>query len=52
MKAKVKDDLKLLVSSSPESVTQRLRWSTRGWTFKEHILSRRCVVFAGGRIYL
>jgi len=52
MKAKVKDDLELLVSSSPESVIQRSRWSTRGWTFQERILSRRCVVFAGGRIYL
>lgn len=33
IKAKVKDDLELLVSSSPENVIQRSRWSTRGWTF-------------------
>lgn len=52
MTTKIKDDLELLVSSSPETVIQRSRWSTRGWTFQERILSRRCVVFAGGRIYL
>lgn len=48
----IKEDLRLLVSSSPESIIQTSDWGKRGWTFQERILSRRCLIFAGGRIYL
>ncbi|KAF8853181.1 HET-domain-containing protein [Acephala macrosclerotiorum] len=51
-KEEVKKDLELFVSRSPESVIESSVWSKRGWTFQERILSRRCLVFAEGRIYL
>lgn len=35
----------------PEVVIQDSVWNTRGWTFQERILSRKCVVFAEGKVY-
>src|SRR5262249_40453233 len=32
-------------------VIQESEWSRRGWTFQERLLSRRCVIFAEGRVY-
>lgn len=43
--------LKLQVTRPPEMVIQDSEWDTRGWTFQERILSRRCVIFAEQRIY-
>jgi hypothetical protein len=47
----IRKDLNLIVSRSPESIIQTSDWCTRGWTFQERILFRRCLVFAGNRIY-
>jgi hypothetical protein len=44
-------DLKLVVSRSPQYIIPASDWNKRGWTFQEHLLSRRCLVFAGNRIY-
>lgn len=30
---------------------ERSKWSTRGWTFQEGLLSRRCLVFTSDQIY-
>ncbi|RDL33824.1 uncharacterized protein BP5553_08192 [Venustampulla echinocandica] len=30
---------------------QRCKWSTRGWTFQEGLLSRRCLIFTADQIY-
>jgi hypothetical protein len=43
--------LPLLVSKSSESIIDASEWSHRAWTFQERILSSRCVVFAGKRVY-
>lgn len=43
--------LKLVVSRSSEIVLPSSEWNKRGWTFQEHLLSRRCLIFAGNRIY-
>ena len=43
--------LRLLVSRPPEMVIQNSNWNTRTWTFQERLLSRRCLIFASGRVY-
>lgn len=43
--------LRLQIARPPEMVIKDTKWNTRGWTFQERILSRRCVVFADGRAY-
>lgn len=43
--------VELLVSKLPESVIQDSEWNERAWTFQERILSRRCLIFAGDRVY-
>jgi hypothetical protein len=30
---------------------ERSKWSTRGWTFQEGLLSRRCLIFTADQIY-
>lgn len=47
----IKSNLNLLVSRSPESIIRTSEWSTRAWTFQERILSRRCLIFAGNRLF-
>lgn len=49
--ATVLPGVELLVSRSPESVIQDSVWNQRGWTFQERLLSRRCLVFAEGKVY-
>ncbi|KAM0254850.1 hypothetical protein ACHAQJ_006391 [Trichoderma viride] len=41
----------LWTKRSPEQYIKSSRWSTRGWTFQEAILSRRRLVFTEGDIY-
>lgn len=41
----------LLVSRSPEVIIQESTWNKRGWTFQERLLSRRCLIFAEGRVF-
>lgn len=48
LKAELRNGLRLLVSRPSESIIRDSIWNQRGWTFQERILSRRCLVFAGG----
>ena len=43
--------LTLLVSRPPELVIKDSVWNKRGWTFQERLLSRRCLIFAEGKVY-
>ncbi|QIW98868.1 hypothetical protein AMS68_004386 [Peltaster fructicola] len=43
--------LRLQIARPPEMVIKDSKWNTRGWTFQERILSRRCVIFADSRVY-
>ena len=43
--------IKLLTSKPPEAVIQDSQWNQRGWTFQERLLSRRCLIFAEGKVY-
>jgi hypothetical protein len=45
------DGLRLTVSHLAETYIGQSRWNTRGWTFQERLLSRRCIVFAGSRVF-
>jgi hypothetical protein len=49
--ARYNSDVELLVARSPEAVIQDSAWSSRGWTFQERLLSRRCLIFVDGRVY-
>jgi len=51
MRASIKPDLDVITSRSPESIIEASKWIERGWTFQEHLLSPRCLVFAGGRLF-
>ncbi|KAE9378412.1 HET-domain-containing protein [Stipitochalara longipes BDJ] len=51
MRARIKLDLDVITSRSPESIIEASKWIERGWTFQEHLLSPRCLVFAGGRLF-
>ncbi|EJT75163.1 hypothetical protein GGTG_05100 [Gaeumannomyces tritici R3-111a-1] len=41
----------LLVCRSPEAVIEASAWSSRSWTFQEQLLSKRCLIFAEGKVY-
>ncbi|KAI2462737.1 heterokaryon incompatibility protein-domain-containing protein [Annulohypoxylon bovei var. microspora] len=42
---------RILITRPLEVVIYDSMWSRRAWTFQEQILSRRCLIFAEGRIY-
>ncbi|KAJ9150280.1 HET-domain-containing protein [Pleurostoma richardsiae] len=51
LKAEILPGLELLVSRPLEEIIQASVWNRRAWTFQERILSRRCLVFVGKRVY-
>ena len=51
LKAKL-PGLSLLVTRPLETVLETSVWNRRGWTFQERLLSKRCLIFAGRRVYL
>ncbi|KAF2022785.1 HET-domain-containing protein, partial [Setomelanomma holmii] len=45
------EDVRLVVSRPPEMYIRSSRWNTRAWTFQERLLSRRCLIFTGNRVF-
>ncbi|PHH92157.1 hypothetical protein CDD83_8640 [Cordyceps sp. RAO-2017] len=43
--------VRLMITRPLEAVINDSDWNKRAWTFQERILSRRCVIFAEGRVY-
>lgn len=43
--------LDLMVTRPPEMYIRESKWNERAWTFQERLLSRRCLIFANGRVY-
>jgi hypothetical protein len=51
LRAPIAPGVQLAVSRPAEAVIRDSVWNNRGWTFQERILSPRCLIFAGGRVY-
>ena len=43
--------MELIVSYPSETYVARSKWNKRAWTFQERVLSKRCLIFAEGRVY-
>ncbi|KAE8153244.1 hypothetical protein BDV25DRAFT_137150 [Aspergillus avenaceus] len=43
--------VRLLATRSLEAVVDDSEWNRRAWTFQQRALSRRCLIFAEGRVY-
>ena len=43
--------VRLMLSSPAESYIQKSAWNSRGWTFQERLLSKRCLIFADSRVF-
>lgn len=44
-------DLELTVVRTVETQIQRSPWNSRSWTFQERLLTKRCLLFAEGRVF-
>ncbi|KAM0335225.1 hypothetical protein ACHAQA_000267 [Verticillium albo-atrum] len=51
LKVEVLPGVPLLATRPVEAIIQDSRWSQRGWTFQERLLSRRCLIFADRQLY-
>lgn len=51
LRAEYSKGIRLQVARPSESVIRDSVWDRRAWTFQERILSRRCLVFSGKRVY-
>lgn len=45
------EDVRLMVTRPPEMYIKSSKWNTRAWTFQERLLSQRCLIFTGSRVY-
>ncbi|KAI9797296.1 MAG: hypothetical protein M1835_001314 [Candelina submexicana] len=43
--------MRLVLTYLAEEYLRCSEWDTRGWTFQERLLSKRCLLFVNGRIY-
>ena len=45
------EGVRLLATRPPEMLIKKSKWNSRAWIFQERLLSRRCLIFVGGRVY-
>ncbi|OCL01529.1 hypothetical protein AOQ84DRAFT_401997, partial [Glonium stellatum] len=51
LKARIGDTLFVSTLAHPACVIEASKWSTRGWTYQEAVLSRRRLVFTEEQVY-
>ena len=44
------EDLHLMLVRTPGSYIKASTWNTRAWTFRERLVSRRCLISVNGRV--
>ncbi|KAF2222159.1 heterokaryon incompatibility protein-domain-containing protein [Elsinoe ampelina] len=48
---RVAPGVRLMVSHLAETAIKTTTWNKRAWTFQERLLSKRCLIFAEGRVF-